>query len=205
MKAKDIEAVEFVLLEQLKKHISCEFLDKAMPKITLLGSGGALWIASAGAMFVSKRYRNTACTLGAGLITGSVVCNALLKKLIKRPRPCWIRVPDGMLIEIPRDYSFPSGHTMSSFLAATIIAHANRELGMAHMVWHLQLHFQDCISMYTSPLIFSLESDLASGLASSAVPFQTMQQKSAQHCAEGIGHNLFQYCTNAQKSGTEDL
>lgn len=131
MKAKDIEAVEFVLLEQLKKHISCEFLDKAMPKITLLGSGGALWIASAGAMFVSKRYRNTACTLGAGLITGSVVCNALLKKLIKRPRPCWIRVPDGMLIEIPRDYSFPSGHTMSSFLAATIIAHANRELVMA--------------------------------------------------------------------------
>ena len=36
-----------------------------------------------------------------------------------------------MLIAMPNDYSFPSGHTMASFAAATILWHWNRKVGIA--------------------------------------------------------------------------
>ncbi len=36
-----------------------------------------------------------------------------------------------MLIAVPQDYSFPSGHTMASFAAATVLWHWNRKAGLA--------------------------------------------------------------------------
>ena len=36
-----------------------------------------------------------------------------------------------MLIAMPTDFSFPSGHTMVSFAAATVLWHWNRKVGIA--------------------------------------------------------------------------
>ena len=36
-----------------------------------------------------------------------------------------------MLIAMPTDFSFPSGHTMASFAAATVLWHWNRKVGIA--------------------------------------------------------------------------
>ena len=32
------------ILEYIQKRIRCPFLDKVMPKITLLGNGGLIWL-----------------------------------------------------------------------------------------------------------------------------------------------------------------
>lgn len=39
-----------------------------------------------------------------------------------------------VMISVPQDYSFPSGHTLSSFIAATIIMHADKQIGIAAYV-----------------------------------------------------------------------
>jgi len=57
--------------------------------------------------------------------------NACLKNLIARPRPCWLDSSVQLLIANPADYSFPSGHTLSSVIGATGLTKTNRRFGYA--------------------------------------------------------------------------
>ena len=50
--------------------------------------------------------------------------------MIARPGPCWVRESIG-LIAVPKDYSFPSGHTHVSVLLAVVLWHENRKWGIA--------------------------------------------------------------------------
>ena len=60
----------------------------------------------------------------AGLAVGVLAGNLTLKPLIARPRPCWLDESVQLLIANPTDYSFPSGHTLSSVIGATVLTKA---------------------------------------------------------------------------------
>lgn len=47
-----------------------------------------------------------------------------------RPRPCWLDQSVPLLIAVPNDYSFPSGHTLASVIGATILTAADRRFGL---------------------------------------------------------------------------
>lgn len=66
-----------------------------------------------------------------GLAVGVLAGNLTLKPLIARPRPCWLDESVQLLIANPTDYSFPSGHTLSSVIGATVLTKANRKFGFA--------------------------------------------------------------------------
>lgn len=70
-------------------------------------------------------------TLLAGLAIGVLAGNVCLKNLIARPRPCWLDDSVFMLISVPTDYSFPSGHTLASTIGATVLTKTNRKFGWA--------------------------------------------------------------------------
>lgn len=53
------------------------------------------------------------------------------ENLIARPRPCWLDDSVKLLIPVPTDYSFPSGHTLSSVIGATVLTKTNRRFGWA--------------------------------------------------------------------------
>mgnify|MGYP001534438284 FL=1 len=59
------------------------------------------------------------------------VGNVCLKHLVARPRPCWLDESVPLLIASPTDYSFPSGHTLSSTISATILTKTDRRFGYA--------------------------------------------------------------------------
>ena len=80
---------------------------------------------------VHKKYRRQGVLLLVGLIAGVLVGNACLKNLIARPRPCWLDSSVQLLITNPADYSFPSGHTLSSVIGATGLTKTNRRFGYA--------------------------------------------------------------------------
>lgn len=119
---------EFAILDSIQ-GLRCDFLDTIVPVITSLGNKGYIWIAIGLMMCVSRKYRKYGIILLAVLTAGLLVGNVCLKHLIMRPRPCWINDSVDMLIRIPRDYSFPSGHTLSSSGAATVITGADRRFG----------------------------------------------------------------------------
>ena len=81
-------------------------MDFLMPKITLLGNGGAVWILSAVGLLATKKYRKFGAFLLAGLVIGVLTGNLTLKPLIARPRPCWLESGAQLLIKNPTDYSF---------------------------------------------------------------------------------------------------
>ena len=122
--------LDWTILHGIHDALTGPFLDFLMPRITALGNGGAIWLATAGGMLCTKKYRKQGVLLLSGLATGVLVGNVFLKNVIARPRPCWLEsVP--LLIANPADYSFPSGHTLSSVIGATILTRTDRRFGWA--------------------------------------------------------------------------
>ena len=119
------------ILYWIHDNLSCGVLDMLMPKLTLLGGGGAIWLLAVAIMLCAKKYRRQGVILLAGLAAGVLVGNVCLKNLIARPRPCWLDGSVKLLIPIPTDYSFPSGHTLSSVIGATVLTKTNRRFGWA--------------------------------------------------------------------------
>lgn len=122
---------DWAILHWIQNTLACPAMNFLMPKITLLGNGGAVWIVAAGVLLLTKKYRRFGAFLLAGLAIGVLIGNLTLKPLIARPRPCWLDESVTLLIEPPTDCSFPSGHTLSSVIGATVLTKANRKFGLA--------------------------------------------------------------------------
>lgn len=180
-----ITDIDFKILDFIQKHFSCRFLDFLMPKITFLGNEGLIWILTAVVMLFLAKYRKTGIMVGLGLLEGVIIGNVLLKNLIARERPCWINDTVTMLISIPRDYSFPSGHTLSSFIAATIIMHHDKRMGIAAYVLasmiafsrlYLYVHFpSDVFAGVLIGIIIGIVSNVISNNIFSSVEKRTPQ------------------------------
>jgi undecaprenyl-diphosphatase len=123
--------LDWSILNWIHAAFRNSFLDFAMPRITALGNGGAVWIACALILILSRKHRRHGLLLLIGLAAGELIGNVILKNIIARPRPCWLNPDIRLLIAIPASYSFPSGHTLSSFLAATILGRTDRRIGFA--------------------------------------------------------------------------
>ncbi len=121
-----ITQLDFSILYWIQNALKCAFLDIIMPKITSLGNAGFLWLLSAGILILIPKYRRTGILLLIGLAMGLLIGNIVMKPLFARSRPCWLDTAVELLILVPKDYSFPSGHTLSSVIAATILTAADR-------------------------------------------------------------------------------
>ena len=125
-----IQEIDWAILHWIHDMLQCGALDFLMPKLTALGNGGAVWGVAAAALTVSKKYRRYGIAMFAALAAGVLIGNVCLKNLVARPRPCWLEnVP--LLIANPTDYSFPSGHTLSSVIGAAVLTKVNRKFGFA--------------------------------------------------------------------------
>ena len=132
---------DWSILSWIHTHLTCGFLDFLMPKITLLGNGGAVWIIAAIILILSKKYRKEGFILLIALAVGVLIGNLCLKHLIARPRPCWIDHSVALLISNPTDYSFPSGHTLASVISATVLTLTNHKFGIVAVPLALLIAF----------------------------------------------------------------
>ena len=125
-----LTTLDFQILHAIQQIFSCSVLDFLMPKITALGNGGILWILLAILLLILPKTRKNGIQLGVSCIGCGLIGNLFLKNVVARDRPCWIE-DHTLLIAMPTDFSFPSGHTMVSFAAATVFWHWNRKVGIA--------------------------------------------------------------------------
>ena len=109
-------------------------LDKLMAFFTFLGEAGWFWILLCLVLLCSRKYRFCGIALCIALLINLILGNIILKPLVARPRPCWIRDTVEVLIRVPGDYSFPSGHTMASFSAGTALFLTWRRPGICALV-----------------------------------------------------------------------
>ena len=124
-------SLDWSILHWIQNMLVCPALNFLMPKITLLGNGGMIWLLASGVLICTKKYRRQGILLLCGLAAGVLVGNVFLKNFVARPRPCWLDSSVRLLIANPTDYSFPSGHTLSSVIGATILTKTDRRFGYA--------------------------------------------------------------------------
>lgn len=97
-------------------------LNKIMIFFTRIGTAGIIWFITLGipTLFFDKSRPIGICTLAA-LGFNYLLSEVMIKNLIGRQRPSTFLDDDDMLINKPKDHSFPSGHASSSF-AVTAVA-----------------------------------------------------------------------------------
>ncbi len=141
-------AVSFDLpiLDWIQEHLQCTFLDKTMPIVTLFGDGGVFWIGVAVLLLFFAKYRKTGFSMGMALVLGLVVCNITLKPLVARIRPYDLQLQEfgreiTLLIKAQSDFSFPSGHTIASFEACTVLMLHDKRLGIPATVLAILIAF----------------------------------------------------------------
>ena len=102
--------------------------DTIMTFITQLGDKGFIWIVIGLVLLFFKKYRKYGVMVIGGLMCSLVINDFILKPLFNRPRPfdldldfwkAFYEYPN--FVTKPTSVSFPSGHTSSSFAAATAL------------------------------------------------------------------------------------
>ena len=116
-------------LKRLHDYLYSPFMDHLMVTVTSTGNYGLIWIFTALVLMVQEGARRSA---GYSMLIALLMCitigNLIIKNVVKRNRP-FFHKNYKLLIKQPWDYSFPSGHTLSSFAAATVITTMNRNMG----------------------------------------------------------------------------
>lgn len=106
-------------------HFRQPWLDKIMPLITHLGTGGIIWLGWALLFyFKGTTGRRIAVLTLIALAVSFFISNELLKALVGRTRP-YLTLEDVITLVSPlQSTSFPSGHTATSFACAVVLARA---------------------------------------------------------------------------------
>jgi len=115
------KGIDMKLLDQVNEKFKHEILDSAMPRITALGNGGIIWIIISLILISQKSSEKLGFMVIAALILTTIIGEGAIKHIIKRTRPFVHDLEQKLLIIKPITYSFPSGHTSSSFAAAGIL------------------------------------------------------------------------------------
>ncbi|MBP3348281.1 MAG: phosphatase PAP2 family protein [Clostridia bacterium] len=142
---------EAPILHAIQDAIGCPALDGFFSAITKLGDSGIFWIVLSIVLFVFKKTRKAGLAMAFSLIIGLVVCNLTLKPLIARTRP-YIFDPSMTLIIPPEsEFSFPSGHTVSSIEAAFALMLNHKKWGIGAMVLAVLIAFSRLYLMVHYP------------------------------------------------------
>ncbi len=104
-----------------------------MPVLSTIANSGLVWIAIAVVMMFFRKTRSSAIVLLFAMLLGLVIGEVVLKNVVCRVRPFYY-TDIALLIPAPKSYSFPSGHTCSSFAAATVLMKMDKRFGVSALV-----------------------------------------------------------------------
>ncbi|MCQ2466740.1 MAG: phosphatase PAP2 family protein [Clostridia bacterium] len=136
-------------LDLLHDKLYSSFMDKLMVFVTKTADMGTVWIVAALIMMLVEPGFKEGYTLLIALLLAIMIGNVIIKNIVRRNRP-FFHKEYKLLIKQPRDYSFPSGHTLSSFTAATVIFLTNPWCGIIAFIYaslialsrlYLRVHF----------------------------------------------------------------
>lgn len=123
---------DFQLLEAVKALRSGMMTD-IMVLITMLGDKGIFWGSTALILCIFPKTRKSGILMIAALAGTYVISTICLKSLFARVRPCVVN-PADLIYPCPGGYSFPSGHSISSFAAAGVLFFRHEKFGAAALV-----------------------------------------------------------------------
>ncbi len=179
-------ALEDGILLFIQDSVRCSALTPFFVFVTRLGDRGFIWIMISLLLLLSPKTRKTGCMGLLALLLSLLVNNLFLKNLVERSRPFDVIQALTPLIPGPHDFSFPSGHTASSFAAAGVFfRRLPKRLGapviiLAALIAVSRLYVG---VHYPSDVLFGM----LSGLALSFAAQKMITVLSGGHCPNGQG------------------
>lgn len=134
-----ITQIDHEILIFIQENLRFDWLTEPTVFVSHLGDHGKIWIILCLVLLLFKRTRKAGFCGLIALLINLLITNVTLKPLIGRIRPYEQFGDLLLLLEKQKDFSFPSGHTSSSFAAALSIFQMDRDgakrtiLGMAVM------------------------------------------------------------------------
>lgn len=121
---------EYAILNYIQENYKSLMFDNITRVLAYLGSMSMIWVVLTIICLIVKKYRRVGISLAANFIFNAVAANVIIKTIVARPRPCTLNTTVELITKVPFDASFPSGHTLYAFGAATIIFIYNKWLGI---------------------------------------------------------------------------
>ena len=132
-----VEAItnwDFSVLYFVQQNLRCGFLDSVTAFLSVVFNAGIAWFAICGIMAIFKKHRYAAVLMLIAMVLVFLVGELTMKNVFCRVRPCNIDPSVSLAVKAPTSFSFPSGHTGSSFAAATALFLCNKKLGIPALV-----------------------------------------------------------------------
>lgn len=105
-------------------------INQCMKCIAGLGDFGMIWIGLSLLLSLNQQSRDASQLVLWALLLATIFGQVTIKTFVKRLRPCQEYPEIKILVPVPSDHSFPSGHTTSSFACATIVCYFYPWLGI---------------------------------------------------------------------------
>ena len=122
--------MDVAIIKYVQNHFHNRFTDLFFPFLSRIGNAGAVWFVFAFYLAFHRQTRHFAFVLFFSLALAHII-SQILKPIIGRPRPFVAHPGAPLLIRTPGGSSCPSGHSASSFAAATVLCIFDRRIGLA--------------------------------------------------------------------------
>ena len=109
------------ILLWIQMYLRHEVLTPVLTFITHLGDKGLFWIVLSLLLLIKKSTRKTGFLSLLSLLITFLIVNVCMKNGFARIRPYETLTDLLLLIEKQSDFSFPSGHSASSFASAVVL------------------------------------------------------------------------------------
>ena len=116
-----LNILEADLLLWVQNNFRTGVLSPLMHYASEINNSGMLAIGMVVVLLIWKTYRTVGITASTSLLSDFLLVNVLIKPIVARPRPYVVNEALVVLGTVPRDYSFPSGHTASAFAVASVM------------------------------------------------------------------------------------
>lgn len=126
-----VSKIDRCIMRQIDSRLTCRFMNRFMPFMTMLGDLGTIWLVTAILLLFMKRVRLYGISVIVIVCFCAFLCDIVIKPIVRRLRPFVLNTEMQLLIRTPGGYSFPSGHTSSSIGAAYALFKMNRWVGLA--------------------------------------------------------------------------
>lgn len=125
-----VHTMDYSILAYISEKWRGGSLDTVWKLFSLLGNYGAVWIVLAVLLLFFRKTRRAGLAMLLALGVGYAVGNVWLKELVMRPRPFVTHTDLTPLLDPGDRWSFPSGHALSSFAAATALFFFHKKTGL---------------------------------------------------------------------------
>jgi len=110
------------LIHFINRTLANPVFDVLMPVMSRLGTGWAIFILAVLLIILSRREKKMRGVLLLAGLTAVYYSTDLLKDFFARPRP-FMAIPDLRVLDsASRNFSMPSGHAATAFMAATLLS-----------------------------------------------------------------------------------